>query len=419
MGVPTVAIVIDPFKLDAKAANDEEGMNLRSVFSSFPFDQKGADAREKAKPMMDEIVSGLTAPLTEIEKSPKPKEVEKLSRIPFKGTLEEVQQFFQNRRWTDGLPVIPPTEEAVKKMLAKTSHHADEVIGIMPPESWVATVEGIAVNGVMAGCQPEHMPVLLAEADAFISEPMFYNFVRSAGSYGFIQVVNGPIAAEIGMNSGTNALGPGSLANACIGRALRLFIINQGGSVPGVNLLAAFGNPLARGIAFAENEKASPWQPYHVDRGFKAEESVLTIFGGEGGFENQSFDDIIKILKINKHRSSAVILMGPLSAKLLIERKGFRKKSDLQKWLWDNTKMTIEEWRDSVFYQNSMVPLLGKPGHHPTWYADPKLPPDTMVNIFPNPDSLHIIVVGDPGGAGECQIWQMGMPSSVSIDKWR
>jgi len=394
-------------------------MNLRHMFSSFPFDQKGAAAREKAEPMMDEIINSLTEPLTEEEKNPQPKEAEKLPRIPFKGPLEEVEQFFQNRGWTDGLPIIPPTEEAVKKMLAGTSHPPEEVIGIMPPESWETTVEGVAVNGVMAGCKPEHMPVLLAQVEAFVSEPMFYNFVRSAGSYGFIQVVNGPIAEEIGMNSGVNALGPGNAANACIGRALRLCIINQGGSVPGVTLLAAFGNPLARGIAFAENEKASSWEPYHVGRGFKAEESVITIFGGEGGFESQSFHDIFKTLATSKHRSSAVILLGPLSIELLIERKGFKEKSALQKWLWDNTKMTIEEWRDSVFYENSMVPLLGKPDHHPTWYADPDLPPDTMVNIFPGPDSLHIIAVGDPGGGGECQVWQMGMPSSVSIDKWR
>ena len=368
---------------------------------------------------MDELISGLTAPLTEIEKSPGPKEVEKLPGLFFRGTLKEVNRFFYNRRWTDGLPVIPPIEEAVKEMLNGTSHSPDEVIGLIPPESWEATVEGVAINGVMAGCKPEHMPVLLATMEAFISEIMFYNYVRSAGSYGFLQIVNGPIAGQIGMNSGINALGPGCTANACIGRAFRLCIINLGGSVPGVNLMASQGNIAARGVALAENEKASPWEPYHVTRGFKAEESVLTMFGGEAGFQNQSFHDITKVLKISKHRNAGVILMSPLSARLLVERQGFTIKRALQEWLWDNTKTSIKEWRDSVFYKNSLMPNLGKPGNHPAWYADPELPPDTMVHVFPGPDRLPVIVVGNETDGSECQIWEMGNPCSVSIDKWR
>jgi hypothetical protein len=417
--VATVAFVVDTFKLDAMAANDEEGMNLRSALIPFPIDQTGDAAREKVQPVMDDIVNGLTKPLTEIEKSPKPKEAEKRTRIIFKGTPEEVHQFFYNRRWTDGLPIILPTEEAVKKMLAGTNHPPEEVIGLMPPESWEATVEGVAVNGVMAGCKPEHMPVLLATLEAFVTEPWFYNYVRSAGSFGFLQVVNGPIAEEIGMNFGINALGPGCTANACIGRALRLLIINLGGSVPGVNLMAALGNVLARGVAIAENEKASPWEPYHVTRGFKDGDSVLTIFGGEAGFHSDMFSDVIKVLRINKHRNASVILMGPLSARLSVERQGFTTKRSLQEWLWESTKMTIEEWRDSVFYKNSVLPSLGKPGHHPAWYADPDLTPDTMVHVFPSPDNLPVIVVGDETGGGECQIWEMGSPCSILIDKWR
>jgi hypothetical protein len=393
-------------------------MNLRIVYTPQPIDHTGAAALEIAKLMLGGLINGLTAPLTEIEKSPKPKEVEKLPRIPFKGTLGEVQQFFQNRRWIDGLPIIPPTEEAVKKMLAGTRHPADEVLGLMAPESWETTVEGVAVNGVMAGCRPEHMPVLLATIEAFRSKPMFYSFVRSAGSYGFLQVVNGPIAEEIGMNYKNNALGPGSAVNTCIGRAFRLCIINQGGSVPGVNLMASQGNVFARGIAIAENEKASPWQPYHVDRGFKAEESVLTMFGGEGGFSNPMMDEIITRLKVDKHRMATIILMDPLAAKLYVNREGFKKKSDLKKWFWDNAKVTIEKWRDSYFYVADVKPLLGKPGQHPAWYADQELPPDTMVNVFPNPDAINIIVVGGEVGP-VCQIWEMMEPCSVSIDKWR
>jgi len=235
-----------------------------------------------------------------------------------------------------------------------------------------------------------------------------------------MQVVNGPIAGEIGMNSGINALGPGSRENLSIGRALRLCIINLGGSLPGVTLMAALGNVVARGLAFAENEKASPWEPFHVNRGFGAKESVLTLFGGEGGFRSIMYRDIVKTLEINKHRQSAVLLMGPILAKVLVEREGFTKKIALKEWLWENTKVTIEEWRNGAFgYKNNMLPNLGKPGHHPAFYADPNLALDTMVNVFPGPDSFHVIIVGDPSGGQECQVWEMSTPCSVSIDKWR
>jgi hypothetical protein len=417
--VPTVAIVVDYFKEDALAGGEEEGMKLRSAFTSFPLDQTGMEAIEKARPMMEEIVKGLTEPLREEERVPKAKEAEKVPRIAFRGDIEEVNRFYYSRHWTDGLPVMPPTEEAVKEMLKGTSHAPEEVIGIMPPESWKATVEGVAINGVMAGCKPKHMPVLLAGVEAFIAEPWFYNYVRSAGSFAFMEVVNGPRVEEIGMNSGINAMGPGDLANMAIGRALRLIIINQGGSLPGVNLMAALGNVVARGLAFPENEKASPWEPFHVERGFKASESVITIFGGEGGFRSHDFNDAIKTLQINKHRISCVLLMGPIEARLLVERRGFKQKSDVKKWLWENTKVTLKDWRDSVFYKNSRMPNLGKPGHHPAWYADPNLDPDTMVNVFPGPDSLYIIIVGDRLGGGETQFWEMSTPSSASIDKWR
>ncbi|MBN1191684.1 MAG: hypothetical protein JXA46_18165 [Dehalococcoidales bacterium] len=394
-------------------------MNLRAAFTSLPIDQKGTEAIEKAGQLMDQVYKGLLAPLTEEERAPKAKEREQLPRIVFKGDIEEVNRFYYARHWTDGLPIMPPTEKAVKAMLKGTSHTPDEVLGIMPPESWQSTVEGVAINAVMAGCRPNHMPVLLATVEAFLAEPWYYNYVRSAGSYAFMQVINGPIVDEIGMNADINAAGPGNLANMAIGRALRMIIINQGGSLPGVNLMGALGNVAAKGFAIPENEKASPWEPFHVERGYGAKESVVTLFGGEGGFRSHDFNDATKTLRINKHRSYCVLLMGPIEAKVLIERNGLTTKSDVKKWLWENTKTTIEEWRDSVFYKNSLIPTLGKPGHHPAWYADTSLDPKTLVHVFPDPDAFYIVVTGGRLGAWETQFWEMGEPSSASVDKWR
>jgi hypothetical protein len=353
-------------------------MNLRIQYTPQPIDHVGDAALKAAQDMMDGLISGLTEPLTEIEKNPQPRVIEKLARIPFKGTLEEVQQFFQNRGWTDGLPIIPPTEDAVQKMLAGTSHPPDEIIGLIPPESWEANVEKVAVNAVMAGCKPQHMPVLLATLEAFRTEPMFYSTVRSAGSFGCLQVV----------------------------------------SVPGSTLMASQGSVLARGVAIAENEKDSPWEPYHVSKGFKAEESVLTLFSGENGFSNPMMDELIKLLKVDKHRRGTLVLIDPLTAKLFVRQKDYKTKEALQEWLWESTQVTIEEWRDSYFYEADMKPLLGKPGHHPAWYADTSLPPDKMVHVFPNPEAIRVIVVGGSVGPVS-QIWEMSHGCSVSIDKWR
>ena len=303
-------------------------------------------------------------------------------------------------------------------MLTGTSHSPEEKIGLMPPESWDATVEKVAINGVMAGCKPEHMPVLLATLEAFQTEPMFYSTVRSAGSFGFLQVVNGPISDEIHMNYKNNALGPGNIVNNCIGRAFRLCIINLGGSVPGSTLMASQGSVLARGVAVAENEKDSPWEPYHVSKGYKHEESVLTLFSGENGYSNPMRDELIKMLQRDKHRSGTLLLIDPLTVSLLIEEKGLDTKQDFQQWLWENTKITIEEWRGSYFYEADMKPLLGKPGYHPEWYADESVPLDKMVNVFPNPESMQVVVVGG-SISPVTQIWEMGHASSVSIDKWR
>ena len=120
----------------------------------------------------------------------------------------------------------------------------------------------------------------------------------------------------------------------------------------------------------------------------------------------------------HKHRWGSLILLDPLAAKLLVEQKGYKTKKAFQEWLWENTKVTIEEWRDSYFYEADMKPTLGKPGHHPEWYADTSLPPDKMVNVFPNPEAIQVVVVGGSIGAVS-QIWEMSHGCSVSIDKWR
>jgi hypothetical protein len=279
-GVPGVYVLSDGYEQAVHMACKGQGMpQLRRVVTPMP--PWGAETLDKQiDKIMKQIIEGLTSPLKEEEKKTGVITQERLARVAVKGTLAEVQKYFYDQRWTDGLPIIPPTEEAVAKMLQGTSHRPEEIVTkAMLPQKWTATVENVAVNAVMAGCKPADMPVLLAMVEAF-SRGSFANTVVSANSFSFMVVVNGPIARAIGMNSDVNALGPGNQANATIGRALRLFLTNLGGLTPGANLMACQGNPSNYSFAFSENEEASPWEPLHVSRGFKKEESVVTIFTG-------------------------------------------------------------------------------------------------------------------------------------------
>jgi len=187
------------------------------------------------------------------------------------------------RGWTDGLPVTPPTDERVLAMLKGTTRRPDEVIGKMPPFLADCTVEKAAINAVMAGCKPEYMPVLLAAIEAAL-EPLFTLHGVLATTYfsSPIIIVNGPIAKQIGMNSGINALGQGNRANATIGRALNLIVQNVGGGRPGEADRSTLGAPSKYTLCFAEDESDPEWEPLSVARGLPRGVSAVTLFQGHG-----------------------------------------------------------------------------------------------------------------------------------------
>ena len=226
---------------------------------------------------MDYIVAALTKPLTEEEKHPR-KDVEKHSRIAFKGNLEDVNHFFYKRGWTDGLPIIPPTEEAVAEMLKGTDLPPDHVVEKIIPRLGKATVEKIAINAVMAGALPTYMPVLIAGVHAALKEEVRLTaWGVSTGSFAPFWIINGPIRHDLHVNSGQGVLNPGDIANAAIGRAMGLIIKNIGGARKGIEDMAMFGNTGKYTMVIAENEEASPWEPLHVEAGFKKEDSTITL----------------------------------------------------------------------------------------------------------------------------------------------
>jgi hypothetical protein len=202
------------------------------------------------------------------------------------GDSEDPFEAMFARGWSDGLPLVPPTEERVERMLTGTARDPNDVVCVMPPDLVECTVEKVAVNAVMAGCLPEYLPVVLAAVEAAATDSFNIHGVAATTYFSSpIVIVNGPITTRLAMNSGINVFGPGNRANVTIGRALNLVIRNVGGSLPGGVDRATFGHPGKLSFCFPEDEAGSPWESLAVERGFAPEESTVSLFAGHGPTE--------------------------------------------------------------------------------------------------------------------------------------
>ncbi|HEY5988333.1 MAG TPA: hypothetical protein VIV12_18445, partial [Streptosporangiaceae bacterium] len=207
------------------------------------------------------------------------------------GGDDEMEEMFE-RGWTDGLPVVPPTRERVDAMLGGRDGRSS--LGHVPPAMGEATLERLAACAVLAGCRPAYFPVVVAAAKAAL-DPAFnlHGQAVTTQPAGQIVIVNGPVRAAIGLNSGMGALGPGARPNLTIGRALRLLVTLTGGATPGALDRSTLGHPGKISFCIAEDEETSPWEPLHVERGFEPGQSVVTVIGGDAP------------LSISDHRSRA------------------------------------------------------------------------------------------------------------------
>jgi hypothetical protein len=419
-GLPGTVIYYATLENNARATAAKVGTPMRLV--AIP-DRPENLGKERRAELAQAIVNAMTAPLAEAEKKTGTLSFEAPPRYAREGTLSQIEDYFYEQKWTDGLPIVPPTEENVALMLKGTSHAAAEIVTkSMLPEGWQVSVEKVAINAVMAGCKPEHMPVLLAAVEAF-SKGGYSSTVRSTNSFSFMQVVNGPIAREIGMNSGTYALGPGNRANAAIGRALRLFIYNLGGGQNEVNLMGTQGNVGAYSFAFAENEAASPWEPLQVSRGYNKNESTVTIFTGgwshTGNMLHQDIKRLARDIAYFQWPSGMIALLSPAAAQEL-SKQGLSKKN-VEEQIWQNATLTMKEFRNDHYYQRFIIPILkgremgGRKYRWPAYYLD--LPDDARVPVYPK-DDVRVVVVGGEANA-MMQGWIMASPSTASVDKWR
>lgn len=382
-----------------------EGAEVRGVAFSFPTSAMEAGAYRDA---IAQTLAALTDPLTAAEV-----QTGTITPVPdpefaATGDLDAIQQAFYEQNFTDGFPIIPPTVERVAEMLTGTSHAPDEVVSTeFFPEGLQVTIKQVAINAVMAGCLPAHLPVLLATIEAYQSFHLMNSQLRSTNSFAFMQMVNGPIAKELGMNASHNALGPGNRANSTMGRALRLFIINLGRGVPGENVFAVQGNVAANSFMFAENEADSPWEPLSIDQGFSASESTLSFFSG--GWSHMGnymvgvpFDRVIDDIARFEHKYGATLIISPKRAQDLAAQG--MSKADVIEHVWSKATAPLG-WNRSDSYFFEEAPEM----------AD--LDPDTQVPVFPK-GRVGIVVTG--GDAGPMmQAWDMTRMATVSIDKWR
>ena len=198
-------------------------------------------------------------------------------------SFEALQDELTAAGLTDGLPVVPPTRERIERMLEQCRFEPGDIVAVLPPLNGEATWHDLAINAVMAGCRADYLPIVGAAIEALAAaEFNLLGVATTTGSAAPLIIVNGPIAAAIGMNAGANALGPGNRANATIGRAVSLVLRNVGGAVPGEIDMATLGQPAKYTFCLAENEAQSPWPPLHVERGFPADASVVTVVGVAG-----------------------------------------------------------------------------------------------------------------------------------------
>jgi len=319
------------------------------------------------------------------------------------GGYSAVNHHYQGQGWTDGLPIVPPTEGDVREFLRCTDRESREVVAVLPPRQGEATVERIAINGVMAGCRPEYLPVVIAAVEA-LADPAFNLDSIQATTHPVapLIIVNGPIAKEVGINSGYNAFGQGFRANVTIGRALRLVLMNVGGGLPGTGDRSTQGNPAKIAYCVAENEEANPWSTLAADAGFDRHTSTVTAFPCEGPhniqdhFSNTGFGILLTIAGAMAQAGSNNLLdrgwpllsLGPEHA-ATIARDGYDKPS-IRKFIFEHARFPLGRLGDE--YRNQQVTRHG--------VVDD---PATMVPIVESPDAISIIVVG---GAGKHSSWQ-------------
>ena len=318
------------------------------------------------------------------------------TRFETDDTPEGVYELAVREGWSDGLPIIPPTSDRVGRMVEGSGRAPGDLIGYLNPEGGAATVEKIAVNAVMAGCLPEYMPVLVAIAEA-LAEPDFnlHGIQTTTNPAAPLIIVSGPVRSQIGMNCGRGCLGPGSRANATIGRAVRLLMLNVGGASPSTSDMAVHGMPGKYILCLGENEEESIWEPLGQERGMASGQSSVTVVGAQGTSNTLTFykepESILMLVAAGMANpgSNNVVLGGgnPLviftpGYPTLFAEQGFTSKQQVREWLFEHAKVPLDRFpaeRSSVGFEDSTLLKEGD-----------------KVLVCRRPEDILIVVAGGP-----------------------
>jgi len=439
-GIRSVSIVASGFVQQARSIARALGVQDLAI-AEYPgviMTDGPAEFQRKVEGMVEQVVEGLATPVRAAQKpvEPGPRE------IVCRGSLEEVHEAFHKNLWTDGLPIVPPTLAQVERFLRFTDRPPDQVLGVLLPEKREATVWNVAVNGVMAGCRPEYMPVLVAVVEA-IADPQFR--IEDGGStpgWEPLVVLNGPIVQELDCNTGAGVMRVGRQANSSIGRFLRLYMRNVAGLriPPGATDKGSIGYTF--NVALPENEEAVAqlgWQPFSVDRGFPRGENVATVLsvvaisppiypGGDKAADlAQTIAEVFgeatcgywSFTGMAFNRWLPLLVISPSIAKG-IARDGWTK-DDLRQYLYEKVKIPaskLERYAAQVGYGDFNLYKLAQEGAIPRVYGQSS-DPERLVPVFLRPDWIGIVVAGDPDrnqARGYVNNHEQGAPVSRKIE---
>jgi len=390
-----------------------------------------------AKLARQEIIDGLTKePAKKVVTKAQPLKAKSAAVLKFRGktaneAAEKMEKHFLANKWSDGLPLVPPTPEAVNAMLKGTDLPRDYVVGVVDPKHGVGTVEKIAINAVMAGARPAYMPVIIAAVQA-LTDPRFdlYGVQVTTGQNAPLVIVSGPIIDELNINYSFSTIGPGWRANSTIGRATRLVLINIGQAWPGINDMKDLGNPAKFGIVMAENERKTPqgWATLREREGFSRQASTVSVYA------SQSYRQIHDSQKYLASSKKPERIVDPMIARLMSNALN----STAEQWgeeiviafspvMADNLKKfgyDVEKIQKEL-YEKGRIPrgLFGpRPlGTYaftsgiPKWIDD--LPDDALVPVVPKPEDIKIIVAGGPGSGVSFMIDSWGFGNSHFVTK--
>jgi hypothetical protein len=417
LGIPSVVITTTGFTTIARAAGKAQGVTGLRV-AEYPgavgVHTEALVEENVEKVLFDRIVHELTQPRT-AEAANAATQSKHADAIIFEGTFDEINEHFKAQLWSDELPIIPPTVERVAAFLKHTRRAPDEPIAVLAQANLAATPRNIAANAVMAGCRPEHMPVLIAAVEAIADNA--YNLSNIGSTWGVLPflLINGPAAEKLGIENGAQLVNKG--ANPALGRAVGLIIKNIAGYKLSRNYMGTFGYPL--NFVVAENEAECPWTPYHVEHGFDKNDNTVTACGTVtwgwapaiyGTEEKSAAQAALEFLSIevtkkpclarlvergaNGFQNMITFLIAPPVAKALAAA-GFTKQK-IRDYVYEHARVTYRELEFLIEYGHSeafKIPDMVERGLLPKEYL---VKPDELVRVLPNPDVINIVVCGDP-----------------------